>query len=69
MAEHQWAALIMVPIDHIAVKDDGQLDIFITEAADEIGNEEAKVICWHCDEPLNQATYGTECNPALVDQK
>lgn len=64
---HQWVALIMVPIE-VEVKEDDVLDIMVTEAADEISKEDAKIICWHCEVPMTTETYYTECAEELAHQ-
>lgn len=67
MAHHAWVELKMTPLD-IDVLEDGTLNVYATEAAIEIAEEDARHACWFCYAPLTTENFGTEC-PVEVKTK
>jgi hypothetical protein len=59
--KHVWVAIQYAVVDVVENPETGNLDWSVTEAADELGKDEAAVGCWICEEELNHATYNTEC--------
>ena len=60
--KHQWAALVMIPAEvEISPESADTINVYYREAAEEIGKEEAILLCWHCHTELTPSSYDTEC--------
>lgn len=60
MNKHFWTQIVMVPVE-VTLTAEGNLDIHTTEAAEEIGQEDARIGCWFCSAPLRKEALDAPC--------
>lgn len=64
-SKHQWVELKFTPVE---IESNGEnVDVFTTEAADEIAHEDAEIQCWFCNAELSTDNFDEECVAQLAD--
>lgn len=63
VSEHFWTKIVMIPVE-VTLTAEGNLDIHTRKAAEEIGEDDARIGCWFCGTPLRHASFGGTCSGA-----
>lgn len=65
---HTWVSLQYAPID-VELTTEGNLNVFVSEGAADLSEQEAMMGCWFCHTPLTVESYGSTCEVEKITQK